>query len=50
MEIRFDPIGVIHAPFKNLEGMPIQPSGATGVQGVVEYEPVGSKKPRKTHP
>ena len=36
MEIRFDPIGVIHTPFKNLEGMPIQPSGATGVQGVVK--------------
>lgn len=36
MEIRFDPIGVIHTPFKDLEGMPIQPSGAAGVKGVVE--------------
>jgi tRNA-Thr(GGU) m(6)t(6)A37 methyltransferase TsaA len=36
MEIKFDPIGVIHTPFKNLEGMPIQPSGASGVKGVVE--------------
>jgi tRNA-Thr(GGU) m(6)t(6)A37 methyltransferase TsaA len=36
MEIRFNPIGVIHTPFKNLEGMPIQPSGASGIKGVVE--------------
>lgn len=36
MENRFDPIGVIHTPFKTLEGMPIQPSGATGIEGVVE--------------
>lgn len=36
MVIRFDPIGVIHTPFKDLEGMPIQPSGAAGVKGVVE--------------
>ena len=36
MEIKFDPIGVIHTPFKNLEGMPIQPSGAAGMKGVVE--------------
>lgn len=36
MEIRFDPIGVIHTPFKTLNGMPIQPSGAAGIKGVVE--------------
>lgn len=30
------PIGVIHTPFKQLEGMPIQPAGAAGVKGVVE--------------
>lgn len=36
MEIRFHAIGVIHTPFKTLEGMPIQPAGAAGVKGAVE--------------
>ena len=35
-KIEYQPIGVIHTPFKKLEGMPIQPSGADGVQGTVE--------------
>ncbi|WP_028319526.1 tRNA (N6-threonylcarbamoyladenosine(37)-N6)-methyltransferase TrmO [Desulfobulbus elongatus] len=30
------PIGIIHSPFKELTGMPIQPAGAAGVQGTVE--------------
>lgn len=30
------PIGVIHSPFKVLDGMPIQPAGAAGVKGCVE--------------
>ncbi len=34
--IQFVPIGVIHTPFKELEGMPIQPTGARGVRGIVE--------------
>ena len=34
MELK--PIGIIHTPFKQLEGMPIQPAGAVGVKGVVE--------------
>ncbi|MCK5851276.1 MAG: tRNA (N6-threonylcarbamoyladenosine(37)-N6)-methyltransferase TrmO [Kiritimatiellae bacterium] len=34
--IEFNPIGIIHTPFKNREGMPIQPTGATGVRGTVE--------------
>lgn len=38
-EINYKPIGIIHTPFKNIEGMPIQPSGAEGVKGVVELEP-----------
>lgn len=29
-------IGVIHSPFTELEGMPIQPTGAVGVAGTVE--------------
>lgn len=34
--IVFKPIGIIHTPFKELEGMPIQPTGAAGVQGIIE--------------
>jgi tRNA-Thr(GGU) m(6)t(6)A37 methyltransferase TsaA len=30
------PIGIIHTPFTKLEGMPIQPKGAVGVNGTVE--------------
>ena len=39
MKIEFKPIGVIHSPFSELTGMPIQPAGAAGVKGTVEiYE------------
>ncbi|MBU1932152.1 tRNA (N6-threonylcarbamoyladenosine(37)-N6)-methyltransferase TrmO [Patescibacteria group bacterium] len=38
-EIRFMPIGIIHSPFKDIKGMPIQTSGAKGVRGSVEIEP-----------
>jgi tRNA (adenine37-N6)-methyltransferase len=31
----FNPIGIIHTPFKDIEGMPIQPAGARGVAGTV---------------
>ena len=37
--ITYHPIGIIHSPFKALEGMPIQPSAATGIQGWVEINP-----------
>ena len=30
------PIGIIHTPFSQLEGMPIQPAGAAGTKGTVE--------------
>ncbi|MCU0597480.1 MAG: tRNA (N6-threonylcarbamoyladenosine(37)-N6)-methyltransferase TrmO [Desulfobacterota bacterium] len=33
------PIGIIHTPFKKLENMPIQPSGAAGIRGTVEVFP-----------
>ena len=33
MKIEFDIIGTIHSPFKELEGMPIQPTGAKGIEG-----------------
>ena len=36
MKIDFAPIGVIHSPFSEPEGMPIQPPGAAGIQGTVE--------------
>ena len=36
MEIAFTQIGIIHSPFVELEGMPIQPAGAAGVTGTVE--------------
>jgi tRNA (adenine37-N6)-methyltransferase len=36
MKIKFTPIGIIHSPFTELEGMPIQPAGAAGVKGTVE--------------
>ena len=38
-EIRCRPIGVIHSPFKQTKGMPIQPAGARGVAGTVEVIP-----------
>ena len=34
--IELKPIGIIHSPFKEAEGMPIQPAGAVGVCGTVE--------------
>ena len=37
--ICFTPIGIIHTPFKTLEGMPIQPGGARDVLGQVELKP-----------
>lgn len=43
MDITYHPIGVIHSPFKDLAGMPIQPSGEAAGPGTVEllpeYEP-----------
>ncbi len=39
MKIEYQPIGVIHSPFTTLEGMPIQPAGASGVKGRVEVYP-----------
>ncbi|MBU1163682.1 MAG: tRNA (N6-threonylcarbamoyladenosine(37)-N6)-methyltransferase TrmO [Proteobacteria bacterium] len=36
MEITYQPIGIIHSPFKTIKGMPIQPSGAESIKGKVE--------------
>jgi tRNA-Thr(GGU) m(6)t(6)A37 methyltransferase TsaA len=35
-DIQLKEIGIIHSPFKTLEGMPIQPAGAQGVEGQVQ--------------
>ena len=35
-EIKYDPIGIIHSPFKEPEGTPIQPSAGASVDGIVE--------------
>ena len=39
MEVNYRPIGVIHSPFTDIEGMPIQPTGASGIRGTVEVFP-----------
>ena len=39
MTMTIEPIGTIQTPFKDLEGMPIQPSGAKDVQGVIVIDP-----------
>jgi tRNA-Thr(GGU) m(6)t(6)A37 methyltransferase TsaA len=36
MKIEYQPIGIIHSPFTELSGMPIQPAGAAGIEGTVE--------------
>jgi tRNA (adenine37-N6)-methyltransferase len=36
MKIEYTPIGIIHSPFNEPEGMPIQPAAASGVKGTVE--------------
>jgi tRNA (adenine37-N6)-methyltransferase len=33
--VEYKPIGIIHSPFKDLEGMPIQPVGARGIKGEI---------------
>jgi tRNA-Thr(GGU) m(6)t(6)A37 methyltransferase TsaA len=37
--ITFEPIGVIHTPFHEPDGMPIQAVAATGYRGVIELRP-----------
>jgi tRNA-Thr(GGU) m(6)t(6)A37 methyltransferase TsaA len=39
MRIEYQQIGIIHSPFHETEGMPIQPTAATGVQGTVVVFP-----------
>ena len=37
--IHYNPIGVIHSPFTDPKGTPIQPLGAQGVLGTVDLQP-----------
>lgn len=37
--ISYRPIGIIHTPFKEAKGTPIQPTAATGISGVIELNP-----------
>ncbi len=34
--IKLTPIGIIHSPFRQATGTPVQPSAAKGVEGAVE--------------
>ncbi len=38
-EIKYKPIGIIHSPFREPKGTPIQPAAAEGIQGTVELFP-----------
>jgi tRNA-Thr(GGU) m(6)t(6)A37 methyltransferase TsaA len=38
-EAKYKPIGVIHSPFKEPQGTPIQPAGGKGIEGMVEVFP-----------
>ena len=37
-KIIYRPIGIIHSPFKDLEGMPIQPVGAKDIKGEIHIK------------
>lgn len=39
MQILYQPIGIIHSPFTEIAGMPIQPTGAAGIRGTIEIFP-----------
>lgn len=38
-EIKYRPIGVVHSPFKEPKGTPIQPTSAKGIRGSIEIFP-----------
>jgi tRNA-Thr(GGU) m(6)t(6)A37 methyltransferase TsaA len=39
MRIVYRPIGTIHSPFRDVEGVPIQPAAAAGIRGTVKVLP-----------
>jgi tRNA-Thr(GGU) m(6)t(6)A37 methyltransferase TsaA len=38
-DIKFKPIGIIHSPFKTVQGIPIQPTAAKSTEGTIEIFP-----------
>ena len=38
-KISYQPIGIIHSPFKDIKGMPIQTAGAKSIKGTIELYP-----------
>ena len=38
MKIELESIGTIHTQFTEIEGMPIQPTGAKGIKGKIEIK------------
>lgn len=38
-KIIYKPIGIVHSPFKDVKGMPIQSAGARGIKGTIEVNP-----------
>ncbi|WP_298368077.1 tRNA (N6-threonylcarbamoyladenosine(37)-N6)-methyltransferase TrmO [uncultured Lutibacter sp.] len=38
-QITINPIGIVHTPFNNVEGMPIQPLAAKGIKGYIALFP-----------
>ena len=36
--ISYNPIGIIHTPFKQIQNMPIQPSAASGIKGYIDIK------------
>lgn len=47
--IELEQIGIIRSPFKELAGMPIQPSGAAGIEGTLEVFPEFAKGLKDLH-
>jgi tRNA (Thr-GGU) A37 N-methylase len=39
MKITYRPIGIIHSPFNEPKGTPIQPKAAKGIGGMIEVFP-----------
>lgn len=42
-EIKYKPIGIIHSPFKDTYGVPIQSINAKGIEGMIEIFPKYAK-------
>ena len=38
MKVELESIGTIHTEFTEIEGMPIQPTGAKGIEGTLEIK------------